>query len=460
MTNYGHQGSRPGRGHDKDDHFRFDISRDKAVQRDLGDGNDTVSIGAGRGVPEVRLTFTSSEVGNGSPRDSNTMPHQDGGLAVRAQAENKSGELVGPVSRFDDEGISFVSKGKFTFDVRDLVSGVERGNEFDVVKLGTKGNDKFNESGSHKAYYINAGMGHDHVTGGRADDFLVGGAGNDRLDGREGDDSFIGGAGNDTIIGGKGDDLAIFNVATDGVDTVDLGKGSDTVNVLSPAAGQLRLTFTSSEVGNGSAHDSDTMANQDGGLAVRLQAEDSAGNLAGGVSRFDDEGISFVGMTPGATFDVRDLVSGVQRGDQFEVVTLGTKGNDKFDNSGKEQSYYINAGMGDDHLTGGLGDDFLVGGAGNDRLNGREGNDSFIGGAGKDMFVFSGNAGNDTILDFVSGTDKIDLSAYGIGFDDVQSTSMGADTVIGVGSNSDSAYDFQVTLVNTGAPAQTDYFFG
>ena len=118
------------------------------MQRDLGDGNDTVSIGAGRGVPEVRLTFTSSEVGNGNPRDSNTMANQDGGLAVRAQAENKSGELVGPVSRFDDEGISFVSKGKFTFDVRDLVSGVERGNEFDVVKLGTKGNDKFNESGS------------------------------------------------------------------------------------------------------------------------------------------------------------------------------------------------------------------------------------------------------------------------------------------------------------------------
>jgi Ca2+-binding RTX toxin-like protein len=460
MTNYGHQVSRPGRGHDKDDHFRFDISRDKAVQRDLGDGNDTVSIGVGRGVPEVRLTFTSSEVGNGSPRDSNTMSNQDGGLAVRAQAENKSGELVGPVSRFDDEGISFVSKGKFTFDVRDLVSGVERGNEFDVVKLGTKGNDKFNESGSHKAYYINAGMGDDYVTGGRADDFLVGGAGNDRLDGREGDDSFIGGAGNDTIIGGKGNDLAIFNVATDGVDTVDLGKGSDTVNVLSPAAGQVRLTFTSSEVGNGSARDSKTMLNQDGGLAVRLQAEDGAGNLTGGVSRFDDEGISFVSATPGVTFDVRDLVSGVQRGDQFDVVGLGTKGNDKFDKSGEDEAYYINAGMGDDRLTGGLGDDFLVGGAGNDRLNGGKGDDSFIGGAGKDVFVFSGNAGNDTILDFVSGTDKIDLSSYEIDFGDVQSSSAGANTLIDVDANSDSASDFQITLLNAGPPAQTDYFFG
>jgi Ca2+-binding RTX toxin-like protein len=461
MTDYGHQFSRSGRAYRDDDHFRFDVSRSKAVQRDLGDGNDTVTISAGRAVPEVRLTFTSSEVGNGNARDSNTMANQDGGLAVRLQAENKWGELVGPISRFDDEGISFVSKGKFTFDVRDLVSGVERGNEFDVVKLGTKGNDKFNESGSHKAYYINAGMGDDHVTGGGADDFLVGGAGNDRLDGREGDDSFIGGGGNDTITGGKGDDLAIFNVATDGIDKVDLGKGSDTVNVVAPAAaGQVRLTFTSSEVGNGNAHDSKTMLNQDGGLAVRLQAEDGAGNLTGGVSRFDDEGISFVSATPGVTFDVRDLVSGVQRGDQFDVVGLGTKGNDKFDKSGEDEAYYINAGMGDDRLTGGLGDDFLVGGAGNDRLNGSKGDDSFIGGAGRDVFVFSGDAGNDSILDFVSGTDKIDLSAYGIDFGDVQSSSAGVNTLIGVDANGDSASDFQITLVNAGSPAQTDYFFG
>ena len=84
MTNYGHQFSRSGRAYVKMTIFASTSPASKAVQRDLGDGNDTVTISAGRGVPEVRLTFTSSEVGNGNARDSNTMANQDGGLAVRA----------------------------------------------------------------------------------------------------------------------------------------------------------------------------------------------------------------------------------------------------------------------------------------------------------------------------------------------------------------------------------------
>ncbi len=441
------------------DEFRFNISRDPAVSRDLGAGYDVVQIRADQAVPQVRLSFTSSEVGNGSARDSNTMANQDGGLAVRAQVETSSGGLVGPVSRFDDEGITFESKGRFTFDVRDLVTGVQRGDQFDVVTLGTKGNDVFDESGSREAYYINAGMGDDRLIGGRNDDFLVGGAGHDRLSGDRGDDAFIGGGGNDQIRGGRGSDTAIFNVATDGADRVDLGSGSDTVSVAAPAK-QVRLTFTSSEVGNGSARDSNTMANQDGGLAVRLQAEDGSGNLAGPASRFDDEGIIFVSSTPGVTFDVRDLVSGVQRGDQFDVVELGTKGNDVFDERGEDEAYYINAGMGNDRLWGGLDRDFLVGGAGHDRLNGREGNDSMLGGADRDVFIFNGATGHDSILDFASGVDKIDLRSFGIDFGDVRSTASGADTLVEVNSDRDAAYDFQIRLVNAGAPVQSDFVFG
>ncbi|WP_207461650.1 calcium-binding protein [Azospirillum sp. SYSU D00513] len=447
--------------HGKDDFHRVDLSQDQAIARDYGDGDDTVSIRADRADPQVRLTFTSSEVGNGNARDSNTMLNQDGGLAVRAQAEDNSGALAGPVSRFDDEGITFESKGKFTFDVRDLVSGVERGDRFDTVELGTRNNDTIDESGAKESYYINAGMGNDVVTGGRNDDFLVGGAGSDHLNGKNGNDSFIGGGGDDTILGQRGKDVVNVNVATDGSDTVDLGKDADTVNVVAPvSAQQIRLTFTSSEVGNDSAHDGGTMPNQDGGLAVRLQAEDGAGNLTGPVSRFDDEGISFASATPGVTYDVRDLVSGVQRGDRFDAVELGTKDDDKFNKSGEENAYYINAGMGDDMLVGGLGNDFLVGGAGNDHLNGREGKDSLIGGGGSDVFVFSGDPGSDSILDFVSGADKIDFSAYGIDFGDVQTIAEGANTLIRVDLNHDRAHDFQVTLLNSASPAQTDYLFG
>lgn len=442
----------------EDDTLHFNIARQTGLNVDLGIGEDTVNVSAPWTVPQVRVTFTSAEVGNGLARDAGTMANQDGGLAVRLQAENGSGALTGAISRLDDEGITFESNGRFTFDVRDLVSGVERGAYFDTVRLGTSGHDFINESRSPESYYINAGMGNDRVIGGKADDFLVGGAGNDTLYGQNGDDTFIGGAGNDTISGGYGDDVAIVNLATDGADQVNLNAGLDTVKVTAPL-GQVRVTFTSGEVGNGSAYDSNTMLRQDGGLAVRLQTEDAAGNLVGMVSRYDDEGISFVSAAPGVTFDVRDLVSGVQRGDQFEVVTLGTRGNDRVDESGEAEAYYINAGIGNDRVTGGLASDFLVGGLGNDRLNGSAGNDMLLGGAGKDRFIFAGHAGNDRILDFVSGTDRIDLSAYDIDISAVQRTTVGAHTVVGVDTNADGAFDFRITLLNSGAPQDNDFVF-
>jgi len=439
--------------------YHFDISRDDPVSKNLRDGDDTVLISAKSNVEQVRLTFTSAEVGNDVGQDSGLMANQDGGLAVRVQRERGERDiLAGQVSRFDDEGITFKSRGDFTFDVRDLVSGAARGDQFDTVTLGTLGDDTISESQSHQSYYINGGMGNDMITGGRVADFLVGGAGNDMLNGYTGNDSFIGGGGDDTIRGGGGNDVAIFNVATDGMDRVNLGTGSDTVNIASTAPGQIRLTFTSSEVGNAASADSNTMANQDGGLAVRLQAEDALGELTGAISRFDDEGVTFASTTAGVTFDVRDLVSGTARGDQFSVVKLGTSGNDTLA-ANADVSNYINAGMGNDTLTGDAASDFLVGGAGDDTIDGGAGNDSFIGGAGIDMFVFSATPGNDTIIDFVSGVDKVDLSAFGIAFADVTSSSLGADTVVSVDVNGDAASDFQITLKTVGAPAEADFIF-
>lgn len=250
-----------------------------------------------------------------------------------------------------------------------------------------------------------------------------------------------------------------FDISDSGGVSRDLGGSQDSVRIKSDASvDQIRLTFTSSEVGNGNANDSGNLAGQDGGLAVRVQAEDDAGNLTGPISRFDDEGVTFT--TKGdATFDVRDLVSGAARGDQFDVVIMGTRAGDAFNETGSSEAYYINGGMGDDQLTGGLANDFLVGGGGNDRLNGREGNDSFIGGGGADMFVFTGMPGSDRILDFVSGTDKIDLSAYDISSANVSTAASGANTIISVDTDLNGAAEFQLTLVNAAAPTQADYIF-
>jgi Ca2+-binding RTX toxin-like protein len=386
----------------------LNVSTDGADRINLGAGSDVVNVNA-NAPTNVRLTFTSSEVGNGSTQDAGSQANQDGGLAVRLQAET-GGAPAGALTRVDDEGVSFVAGAGVTFDVRDLVSGVGRGEQFEVVTLGTSAAETLTASAG-RATYINAGQGADTVTGGSADDFLVGGAGDDSLRGGLGDDSFIGGGGRDVIVGGAGDDVSTYNISTDGADRTNLGAGSDVVNVNAASTTNIRLTFTSSEVGDGSASDSGSQANQDGGLAVRMQAETGAGAPASTLARFDDEGITFLGGA-GVTFDVRDLVSGVGRGEQFEAVTLGTSGGDALSAQQDARPYYINGGQGADTIAGGDADDFLVGGGGGDILNGGLGDDSFIGGAGADSFTFTTplGAGNvDTIVDFSVAEDTIRL---------------------------------------------------
>ena len=442
-----------------DDVAIFNTSTDGLDLVNLGSGLDTVNVAGGANTNQVRLTFTSAEVGNGVATDAGTLANQDGAIAVRLQSEITGDVTVGLVSRFDDEGMRFVSTGAFTFDVRDLVSGAARGDEFSVVQLGTRGNDTFSELNGLRATYINAGMGNDSVTGSLVDDFLVGGAGNDLLQGGAGHDSIIGGAGQDTIAGGNGNDTAILNVSTDGADEVDLGISTDTVNLAAAAdVTQVRLTFTSAEVGNNVARDAGSLANQDGGLAVRVQAEGASDALSGSVSRFDDEGIRFV-STGAFTFDVRDLVSGTARGDQFSVVQLGSNASETFNASAEARSNYINAGMGNDILIGSQVSDFLVGGGGNDSLNGSAGDDTYIGGAGSDTFVFAGVTGSDRLLDFVSGTDKLDLSAFDVTFDDITTAMSESNTFVFVDTDGDSMADVQFTLVNAAAPVEGDYIF-
>jgi len=308
--------------------FNIDNS---AVSGDLGEGFDTVLFTSERTFRDeetgsqirsqdqgqVRLTFNSAQVGNFNPNDSNR-----GGFAVRVQGENADGSLTGRVSRFDDEGTTFIAARGQTFDIRDS-SGTQFGERFGVAVLGSGLGDVLTAvSGDARAHYFNAGLGDDTVTGGAADDVLLGGAGDDVLNGGAGADSFIGGAGADRINGGAGDDLvADFNLATSGADATDLGEGSDRV-LFAGAAGHIRLTFTSAQVGDGDPLDPTGVA----GLNVRAQAEGSTDNPAGTVARFDDEGITFVAGT-GQTFDVRDT-GGAARGDQFGVVVLGTSAAD------------------------------------------------------------------------------------------------------------------------------------
>ena len=67
-------------------------------------------------------------------------------------------------------------------------------------------------------------------------------------------------------------------------------------------------------------------------------------------------------------------------------------------------------------LTGSANTDTLVGGTGADRLVGGGGLDQLTGGSGADTFVFSKLADiGDTIIDFASGVDHVEIAASAFG---------------------------------------------
>ena len=215
------------------------------------------------------------------------------------------------------------------------------------------------------------------INGTDGDDFLNGTDGDDLILAFAGNDTILGNGGTDVILGDAGDDAAFLNVSTEGADRMELGGGADRVTITAAGAGQVRLTFRSAQVGDGSTQEGTAPDT----LAVRVQGEDGADNPTGSLSRTDDEGITFV-AGEGLSFDVRDLDTGARRGDAFGAATLGTAGNDVLSAQLAGRRYYVNGGAGDDLLVGGALADVLVGGAGRDIFNVSGGDDTVLGGAG------------------------------------------------------------------------------
>jgi Ca2+-binding RTX toxin-like protein len=119
--------------------------------------------------------------------------------------------------------------------------------------------------------------------------------------------------------------------------------------------------------------------------------------------------------TPGKALDLTEMsvVTGVKilntRG--AARLTGSAAGDTITGGSGKDSIY---GGFGADRLLGGSGNDALSGDSGQDTLDGGGGADTLVGGSGADWFLFGttlGASNVDRIKDFVTGTDKIVLSA-------------------------------------------------
>ena len=317
-----------------------------------------------------------------------------------------------------------------------------------------------------------AGVQLEHV------DLIAMGAGNDTFSGSADTDRVDGGAGNDLLGTGAGDDTVIFNGASTGFDTVEMGGGTDrieaaangTVIGLAKIEGIEEITaldFTGVTIAAGEGNDAldfsaivlsgitriDAGAGKDsitgsggddtimGGagddLLVGGGANDTflVGTGAGVDAIHGGAGIDRIEASASSTvIALRDL-SGIElitAGSFSKVSVALTGGDDTVDFTDVELSGIgqLDAGAGNDAVTGSIGADLILGGAGADTLRGGNSADTLVGGAGRDVlnggvgpdvFRFDDHAelglgvNADLIEDFLLGSDIIDLAGVDAG---------------------------------------------
>jgi Ca2+-binding RTX toxin-like protein len=275
----------------------------------------------------------------------------------------------------------------------DRLTSIEnaRGTVFDDKLLGScEANELRGEEGNDS---IDGRAGNDLIDGGEGNDTLNGGCGDDTVFGRGGNDTLIASIGRDTLDGGDGDDT--FNVATLGVYNTKFvgGAGIDIIVTTHACPGPVFLESFS--------------------------AVDAP-------EQWNGAGRSIYGTANGNTLEFTNTTL-------IEVpYVFGAGGNDTMRGSAASADS-LRGGNGDDRLYGNGGNDTLCGDGGNDTLDGGEGADSLSGGWGADTFLLSDRASADTIADFVSGTDKFNVSQAGIRVGDGDLVVEGGTTVAGPG---------------------------
>ena len=245
-------------------------------------------------------------------------------------------------------------------------------------------------------------------TGNALGNSLTGNAANNVLDGGLGADAMAGGGGNDTYIVDNAGDV-VTELAGAGIDTVR----SSVTFTLSTNVENLVLTGSSAINGTGNA-----LANTLTGNAAAnvLNGGGGADTMVGGLGNdtyyVDVAGESVIEYAGEGTDTV---YSGIGLTLWSNVENLVLTGASSINGAGNALGNQLTGNGGANSLDGAVGNDTIFGMAGNDVLRGGSGADHLYGGTGNDVFVFSAVSDStsfvrDTVMDFVQGQDRIDLS--------------------------------------------------
>lgn len=313
-----------------------------------------------------------------------------------------------------------------------------------VELYGGKGSDTiFGKEGTHNNF-INCGSELDYVVAYDVSSTIYGGEGNDRIiivasegniegkndvHGDEGNDFImLDGSDGNTVHGGKGDDIIViqnadeqFIIYADG-DGDDVIFGFDETDTLSISKG----TFGTIENGN------DLIVNVGSGKIILNDA---------------------VGKT--LNIKQRDIIASneLSYGSDRESVTLPSS----FTGMLRSLDYAstvkkIDASNVELNIT-------IVGNNNSNTIIGGKGNDQLTGGAGDDVFVFSDVGGNDLIVDYAVGHDKIKLTSgatEGFSID-------GRDVVLKIGDGSvtvKNAKGKQITVIDSAGQTSSTIYGG
>jgi Ca2+-binding RTX toxin-like protein len=248
--------------------------------------------------------------------------------------------------------------------------------------------------------YLDGGVGNDLIEGGDGEDRIFGGAGSDQIFAGDGNDQINGGSGFNIINGGNGDDT--FNLTGGGINVLQGGDGWDVISRVDMSRSvidqRLNLNRTSTW--------------------GRLTDIRSATGIEAIQSFLSGSGNDEITIDPDAVLNGYALSYYVNAGAGNDLITGGNTASGSFGLTvGGHDT--LEGGDGDDRIWGLGGDDALFGDGGNDRLDGGSGNDSLYGGLGFNSFI--GGEGNDWFFVTAGSFSSFD---GGDGFDQVSSLNL------------------------------------
>lgn len=307
--------------------------------------------------------------------DGTYMGDPEGDLVDAGDAENGSDDDVieagagddtvtagaGDDSVFGDEGDDIINAGAGA----DTVFG---GDDNDTISGGADDDSLLGQDGADS---VSGDAGDDYLEGGTGDDTLLGGANDDTLDGGAEDDLLAGGSGNDSLLGSFGDDTLQGGT---GNDNMSGGFGDDTFELGDDFGDDIVDGGADFET-NGDTLDASGVTAE--GISI-VYSGDETGTLIGAVTGheadfFDIENITATDNDDTINAALDTVGVNVDAGDGDDVVTGG---------SGEDT---IDGGDGDDTISGGADGDLITAGAGDDTINVAQG-DTVTGGDGDDFF--------------------------------------------------------------------------